>query len=338
MNGILKGKSFRVSFLIVWLGVVFALPAAANEIWISPEKKDANKILGNWAVTNEGDAYFNFSVPDNFVAFQGAKILLIGKKDGIITYDLDLSISQNALRHDAFTNVLRGQNVFAGKDKLQEVDVASLFGGSLFAGMDYVSLHFEADKKDDIYVIGMKFQFEGPAGAVGPAGPIGPVGPPGPAGPKGEKGDPGPVGPPGGAGTPNVITAVQNTSIGHRSDRTWQDIPGLTIDLDLAESTYVEFTASGSVSMTGPGYVHFRFSVDGVATGYGSTLDSRNPQELAIKSPAASTSAGIFFWRIERGMVLSAGSHTVKAQAYLYQSLTYQNQTPGEQATLRIRY
>lgn len=73
-----------------------------NEIWIAPAKRAANREVGDWAVTLAGDTHFSFGVPDNLTSFVGAKLLLIGRRDGDFTYDLSLSVAQNGQRHDCF--------------------------------------------------------------------------------------------------------------------------------------------------------------------------------------------------------------------------------------------
>ena len=139
-------------------------PALANELWVTPEAngKGAGKKVGNWAIPDDGDTRFSFAVPDNLTAFVAAKVVVIGKKDKDILYDLSLSISQNGLRHDDFTDdTFQELPASVLKDELLEVDVSPPFLGlELFLGVDYVALHFKADKKGDVRVLGLRFQYD----------------------------------------------------------------------------------------------------------------------------------------------------------------------------------
>ena len=89
---------------LLWVGLLSGLvpPALADEIWITPAAKDADETVGNWGVTRDGESRFSFALPDDFVTFVAAKVVVIKKKDKEITYDLDLSIAQNLTRHDDF--------------------------------------------------------------------------------------------------------------------------------------------------------------------------------------------------------------------------------------------
>ena len=185
---------------IVVLSMVTA-PLLAKEVWVAPRLKSqkSKKTVGDWAVA-KGDTRFSFALPDDFVDFLGAKVAVIGKKDKEFTYDLNLSISQNMLRHDDFTQSLLDLPALpGGKDQLLEIDVSEIFDGVVFfAGVDDISLRFESHSKSEAQVLGLRFQFEGQSG--GPAGPPGEPGPPGEQGLPGDQGPPGPQGDPGDQG------------------------------------------------------------------------------------------------------------------------------------------
>ena len=143
---------------------------------MTPAKKHADKAVGDWAATRFGDTHFSFGILDNLEDFIGAKVVLIGKKDGAISYDLQLSISQNALRHDDFTDSIQDLPALLVRDELLEIDVSEIFPSNLAAGVDYASLHFNArhgrrhpDGDDDedrrggsnlVQVIGLRFQYD----------------------------------------------------------------------------------------------------------------------------------------------------------------------------------
>ena len=139
-------------------------PALANELWVTTEGngKGAGKKVGNWTVSDDGDTRFTFAVPDNMKAFVAAKVVVIGKKDKDINYDLSLSISKNGLRQDDFTDdTFQELPAFVFKDELLEIDVSAPFLGlEFFPGQDYVALHFKADKKKDVRVLGLRFQYD----------------------------------------------------------------------------------------------------------------------------------------------------------------------------------
>lgn len=153
--------------------ILTTTPALADEIWITTEAsgKGAGKKVGNWAVSDDGDTRFTFAVPDNMKTFVAAKVVVIGKKDKDILYDLSLSISQNGQRHDDFTDdTFKELPALVFKDELLEIDVSLPFERIIefFPGEDYIALHFKADKKRDVRVLGLRFQYEaaGPAGAT----------------------------------------------------------------------------------------------------------------------------------------------------------------------------
>ena len=192
-----KGFLFVAVMVCAMLFQTFLAAALANEIWVSPAKHDANKTVGNWVVTNNGDTHFSFALPDNMTSFLGAKVVLIGKKDKYITYDLHISVASNEERHDAYSDSLRKLPATLIKDELLEIEVSDIFPDELYPGDDYVTLHFKADKKGEARILGMRFQYEGPMGPEGPQGEQGKIGPQGLKGDKGDKGDQGDPGPQG---------------------------------------------------------------------------------------------------------------------------------------------
>src|SRR5436309_11406484 len=74
---------------------VFAHRAVANELWISPQLKSPGKLFGNWAISRKHQAVFTFHTPDNMTGFTGAKLVVIPDRDGLISYDLYISIGGN---------------------------------------------------------------------------------------------------------------------------------------------------------------------------------------------------------------------------------------------------
>ena len=137
---------------------LFALPAAADEIWIAPgEKGDVS--VDDWGLTPAGEAHFTFAVPDSLDGFVGAQVMVIGKKNGPITYSLHLSVSKDGESHDAFTAGATGLSATLVDGELTALDASALFP-ALAAGEDVAALHFLASPKGDLRVIGLRFEFE----------------------------------------------------------------------------------------------------------------------------------------------------------------------------------
>jgi hypothetical protein len=140
------------------LCAALAVPASADEIWIAPGEQ-GNVAVGDWGVTPAGDAHFTFAVPDSLDRFVGAQVMVIGKKNGPITYDLHLSISQDGASHDAFNADATGLSATLSTDKLTALDASALFP-ALADGQDVVALHFHASPQGDLRVVGLRFEFE----------------------------------------------------------------------------------------------------------------------------------------------------------------------------------
>lgn len=177
--------------------LVFTSLSLANEIWVSPAKKDADKEVGNWAVVKDGEeTHFSFPVPNNMDAFSRAVVVLIPKKTTTMTYEVDISVADNADLHDAFTNTLSGLTAAMNKDEVTELDISTIVPQTmLIPGQTYMSLKFEGEEAQ---VLGLRFEYEGPEGPQGEEGPQGIQGlqgPPGADGAQGAQGVAGPVGP-----------------------------------------------------------------------------------------------------------------------------------------------
>jgi hypothetical protein len=140
------------------LALAVAVPAAADEIWIAPGEK-ADQTVGDWGVTPSGDVHFAFAVPPSLDQFVGAQVMLIGKKNKAVTYELHLSISQDGANQAAFNADVTGLPLTISTDKLSAVDASSLFPTALAAGVDLVGLYFKATSAADMRVIGLRFQF-----------------------------------------------------------------------------------------------------------------------------------------------------------------------------------
>jgi hypothetical protein len=144
--------------VLLALCTLLAMPAKADEIWIAPgEKGDVE--VGNWGLTPAGEAHFTFAVPDSLDRFVGAQVMVIGKKNGPITYELHLSIAKDGTRRNAFTADADGLPATLDADELTALDASFLFP-ALAAGEDVAALHFRASPKGDLRVVGLRFQFE----------------------------------------------------------------------------------------------------------------------------------------------------------------------------------
>ena len=122
-------------------------------------------------------------------SFVAAYVTVIVRKSGEVNYDLFLSLSQDGLRHDDYTDALLGQVTGTlGRNELREIDVSAIFSDptpALVPGMDYISLFFRANNQGsrgrhdddsdsdsewgrrsvsrDVQVVGLRFQYEGNA-------------------------------------------------------------------------------------------------------------------------------------------------------------------------------
>ena len=124
----MKGKVLFYSLFLVAGLVFFRLPAAADEIWVSPANLSATTTDGNWAVTTEGDTHFSFGIPDNFVRLNKVSVVLIASGPGTIACNVAMSISQTGNPQSFYstsqTNLPGGA---VGADQLMEVDISSIF-------------------------------------------------------------------------------------------------------------------------------------------------------------------------------------------------------------------
>lgn len=137
---------------------LLAIPAQADEIWIAPGEK-GDVAVGDWGLTPAGEAHFTFAVPDSLDRFVGAQVMVIGKKNGPITYDLHLSISKDGESQDAFTADASNQPATLALDELTALDASAIFP-ALSSGEDVVALHFRAWPKGDLRVVGLRFEFQ----------------------------------------------------------------------------------------------------------------------------------------------------------------------------------
>ncbi|HYN21358.1 MAG TPA: Calx-beta domain-containing protein [Thermoanaerobaculia bacterium] len=152
-------RCLAAGIALLGFGAVLALPAAADEIWIAPGEKADVAVVGDWGLTPAGEAHFTFAVPDSLDRFTGAQVMVIGKKDRAITYDLHLSVSRDGESHNAFVADANGLAATLENDKLTALDASAVFP-ALAAGQDVVALHFEASPLGDLRVVGLRLEFE----------------------------------------------------------------------------------------------------------------------------------------------------------------------------------
>src|SRR5829696_771196 len=147
-----------LSLAVALLGTVLSLPADADEIWIAPGEK-GDIAVGDWGLTPAGEAHFTFAVPDSLDRFTGAQVMVIGKKNRSITYELQLSISRDGESRNVFSADVSGLPGTLGADELTALDASSLFP-ALAPGQDVVALHFRAAPQGDLRVVGLRFEFQ----------------------------------------------------------------------------------------------------------------------------------------------------------------------------------
>ncbi|HEV8577643.1 MAG TPA: Calx-beta domain-containing protein [Thermoanaerobaculia bacterium] len=150
-------RSLALGAALFAFAAALALPVTADEIWIAPGEK-ADVAVGDWGVTPAGDAHFTFAVPDSLDRFIGAQVMVIGKKNRQITYDLHLSISRDGQSHNSFNTDATGTPATLSSDKLTALDASALFP-ALSPGEDVVSLHFHGTPQGDLRVVGLRFEF-----------------------------------------------------------------------------------------------------------------------------------------------------------------------------------
>lgn len=118
----------------------------------------------DYSVSSKGDVKFSLGVPPNQTNFVSAAVVVIGKKTKAVTYDLDLSKSQDGQPHDDFTDSKHDQGpVQLVKDELAEIDVSQIMPATMSPGQDTIGLHFEMK---NVKIVGLKYFFEGPAGST----------------------------------------------------------------------------------------------------------------------------------------------------------------------------
>lgn len=154
----MRKRCLTVGAVLFILCAVLALPATADEIWIAPGEK-GDVAVGDWGLTPTGEAHFTFAVPDSLHRFTSAKVMVIGKANRQITYDLSLSIAREGEGRNAFRAQDAGLPATLDKDKLTALDASSLFP-TLRPGEDMVALHFQASPQGDLRVVGLRFEFE----------------------------------------------------------------------------------------------------------------------------------------------------------------------------------
>ena len=86
-----------------------SLPALATRSGSPRANLHADKTLGNWAATADGDPHFSFGVPEDVTGFVGARVLVIGSLKGPITYDLNPSLAKKGQLQNFFTNSVLDQ-------------------------------------------------------------------------------------------------------------------------------------------------------------------------------------------------------------------------------------
>ena len=203
---------------------ILAIPALANELWVTP--LEAKAILGNWGVTTNGTAVFSFSVPDNITSFTSAKVVIISTKAASnFKYDMKIAVAQN---DQSYTN---GAASFLNRSKalplneVVEIDVSDTVPTSLAPGLDNLSLFFSAHSafQSNVKVVGLRFTYEGLSGPQGATGPMGATGPVGPQGPIGLTGPAGAAGAAGAAGPDRTDRCHRHAEFQHHNG--WE--PGL---------------------------------------------------------------------------------------------------------------
>ncbi len=110
-------------FSILCLGM--AQTAISAEMWVPPAK-GAEKATGTWLLTSSGEANFNFALPNDLEAVEGAWIAVLGKKNRSISFDVSASVSQDGAAHNASTDAASGLTAAVSTNELSELDISDL--------------------------------------------------------------------------------------------------------------------------------------------------------------------------------------------------------------------
>jgi hypothetical protein len=160
MDGKGKIRALLLISLCVWMLLWTAPQASGREIWIAPDRPDANGTIGNWAVTPDGESHFSFGIPDEMSAFTRARVVLIGVKTGAIGYDLNLSVARRGQSQKYFTDSQLDQSDTVSGSKLKEIDVSSIIPATLGPGLDCLTLHFKISPQGMAKVVGLRFVYD----------------------------------------------------------------------------------------------------------------------------------------------------------------------------------
>jgi hypothetical protein len=165
-------KYTKICLLIsgILLLQISAISALADELWVAPS--GAETYYGNWGVTNTGNAYFSFAVPDNMTSFTSAKIIIIPTKAVNLVYNVTITVASGGQSYtnglESFANLSDGMPA-ADVKELQEIDVSSILPGTLKPGHDHISINFASHSSVQAYikVVGLRFVYTGPLVANG---------------------------------------------------------------------------------------------------------------------------------------------------------------------------
>jgi hypothetical protein len=138
-------------------------PDLEAEIWVAPAHQLATASEGDWGTTGSGQTKFSFAVPADFASFTSATVLVVGKKQATVLYDLSLSVGINSEGpHDAVVSALTGEGpVDLVKGDLLAIDASSVFlNTSMLTPEDALSLAFSFDPIGHASIIGLRFQYQ----------------------------------------------------------------------------------------------------------------------------------------------------------------------------------
>jgi len=178
MQGLLT-KSITGVLALGTLMLGLSVPALANEIWLEPSNRAANKTIGNWAAANiGGQTHFAFHIPDDYDAGNEnshAVIVLLPENDATFDYIVRLNVARNGQAHTTMPADTGTLNVAVTGGQLTELDLSTLL--PTLMPSDYVTVNLELpNNKDSTQVVGLRFQYVGidksVAGASCPAGQV----------------------------------------------------------------------------------------------------------------------------------------------------------------------
>ena len=147
------------------------LDESRQELWVAPE--NGNPSGDSWRTTTSGEAGFEFGVPASATNVSSARVVALARETRSTTYDVSLSLSNNADSEIGFEAELRAQAPMElVEGQLVEFDISVALPGQLADGYDTINVHFEAEAKQSLEIIGLRLHYDTEPAAGGTTDPL----------------------------------------------------------------------------------------------------------------------------------------------------------------------